>query len=515
MADVVLIQLYFDGEGEPPNTLTDFQSTESTWAIHLGAVLENAGYTVKIIDTRLGRIRGEDESYLTIIRKEIENAICVGMSVMTANIEAAIEIGTYIKGIRPELPIVVGGAHPILLPRQTCEDQLIDFVIFGEGELTLLELVDALSKNKNNFEAIDGLVYKDNNHVKINRPRTPLDMNDLPFPAWHLLDPTILDKTPFVPVYPKNEKFRTLRIHSSRGCPNRCTFCINSITTNRWRTKKPERILDEMEFLVNKYKVELIEFREENFFASKRRVEQITEGIKKRKLEVRWGANIRADYFHDGYINKKFGAELKKCGWNFALIGAESGSNRVLNFLKKDITVNDILNSANVCNAIGVIPAYSFMIGLPTQTEDEIKDNIRIMKKIKRVCPSARLFKNQIFRPYPGGELYNMIKEQYGYKEPETFRDWINTSRSTQFAPVSSLTWIKNPNFVEYISENDWEIVFSIRETLKYSGLKYALYSPIPKFRYYTGFYRYPYERQFFTKFLSVIRKVKSFWAPN
>lgn len=498
MTDVVLIQLYFDGEGEPPDPLTDIQGTESTWAIHLAAVLEKAGYDVKIIDTRPGHIRGDDESYLKILRKEIEDAICVGMSIMTASIQAAVKIGTYIKKIRPELPIVVGGAHPTLLARQTCEDPLIDFVIVGEGEYTLLELVDALSKSKNNFEDIDGLVYKNNNHVEINRPRKPLDINELPFPAWHLLDSKVLEKISYMPVYPKSKRIRILRIHSSRGCPYRCSFCINSVTANsKWRAKTAERILDEMEFLINEYKVDAIEFREENFFVSKKRVEQVAEGIRKRKLEVKWGGNIRADYFRDNYINKQFGKELKNVGWDFAFLGAEWGSDRGLNFLKKDICVDDLLNSAKVCNAIGVIPAYSFMIGIPTQTEEDMKDNIRIMKKINKICPSARLFKNQIFRPYPGGELYNMVKEQYGYKEPETFRGWITPSLNpTQFAPVSILPWIKNPSFVEFLHENDWEIIFSFKNTLKYAGIDHALFSILPKLRYHLNFYKYPYERR-------------------
>lgn len=407
----------------------------------LAAVLEREGYDTKIIDSL---VEGDIEE---IVRKESKDALLVGITVMSIQVKEAIKISEIIKG-ESDVPIVWGGPHPTLFPEQTCQDALVDFVVFGEGEYTLLELVSALESNEN-FSKIKGLAYKENDAVKINPCRDHLDMEKLPTPAYHLVD-----MTPYLRnISLTGEKERVATIESSRGCPHRCAFCINVVTNNRrYRMKSPEKVLDELEMMINKYNVDSIVFRDDNFFVNKNRVKAICEGMIKRNFNIAWDASCRANYFKDTYLNNELVSLMKKSGCIGLRIGAESGSPRMLDVMKKDLTVDQITLSAKICNKYGIIPTYSFIVGLPNDRKEDMLMSVRLIKKIKKLCPKAYCGINT-FRPYPGGELYEYCVKSGSFEEPKTLRQYAEDEFIKVYtSDADSLPWSNNQNFAVNVS---------------------------------------------------------------
>ena len=461
MSEVLLVNPCFNECIGIFKTLADVKIREPLNVLTLGSYLKENGYDVKIIDA-VPYSEVNDDSYLKRIEKELDSAICVGISAMTAQIRNALFIAKFIKDKNPNIPVIWGGVHPTLFAEQTSIHPAVDAVVYGEGEETLLDLVKIFEKAKGNIKNVDfggvnGIVYKG----KRNPPRELLDVNKLPFLDHDLLDLSFYMPRGVPPVFPPKKRFRKLAMLSSRGCPYRCTFCINVISGIKWRGMTSKRFLDEMEYLVDKYRLEFIKPLDENFFVNKKRVEEIVDGIKERGIDVMWASNIRANNFGDDYVSASFAKKLRDVGFVFAPIGAESGSDRILQYLKKDITTGQIMNSAKICNESGIVPVYSWIIGLPNQSRKEMISNIEIMKKINKICPSARFYDNFIFRPYPGGELYEECK-QLGLHEPESLEEWSKVDIKIGYTSSEGLSWIKDRNFVEFLSGNSQNIVYPL-----------------------------------------------------
>lgn len=339
---------------------------------------------------------GSDE-YLKELKQLIDNnkTICFGFSVMTSQIPNAYFISKYLKNLNPDIHINWGGVHPTLYPSQTSKDQIIDTVIYGPGEKPLLDLIELLEKGKKEYQDINNLAY----NGKVNPTEDPIDVNEIPFLNYDLLNSKFYIWHPDHFLFQKD--IRMLPMLSSRGCPYRCAFCINKVCKTKWRPQSPDRFIDELEFLINKYKLEGIRILDENFFISKKRVKDIIERIRDRKIEIQWGTNVRADCFKENYIDTNFIKNLQNIGFKFASIGAESGSDRILKYIKKDITTEDIINSAKICNTSNILPVYSWMTGIPTETKEETMNTITLIKKIKKICPASIHYSLNIYRPFP------------------------------------------------------------------------------------------------------------------
>lgn len=277
---------------------------------------------------------------------------------------------------------------------------MIDFVVKNEGEQVALDLVQALHWGVS-VENIHGLLYKRNGEVYETPTRGNLDMNAIPAPAYQLLDvERYLGSR-----YPFYGKVRELSLQTSRGCPHQCTFCIDTVMDgyNRWRTQEPARVLDEVHELVERYKINALNIRDENLFVRIDHAKPIMEGLL--PLGLRWFANIRVNYFKPNMVNHDVVQLMKESGASLMGLGVESGSNRILKFIKKGHKVEDTLRAAEYLE-IGDIPGtYSFMIGLPTETEVEMMETVSLMKKIKMIHRKSIFIGPQILRPYPGGDL--------------------------------------------------------------------------------------------------------------
>ncbi len=463
--------------GRLPNK-EKYAAREPLGLLAVGSFLQNYGYKINIIDTNLYHEDEVKEKLQLFVNRE---TIFTGFSVMTAQVPHALELSRYLKGTGITSPVIWGGIHPTLFPEQTSLDLNVDLTVFGPGESTVLEIARKIESGDQDFQKTKGVAY--NGYVNEQRERE--DINTFPYFDYDLLDlerylgPSphyLLSETPV----------KALNVLSSRGCPWRCGFCINYAIKNRWRALTASRFLDELEYQKNKYNLDAVRILDEDFFVSKKRVTDFIEGIEKKNIKITWGTNVRANYFNDNYITVDYAKKLKDAGLKFLTFGAESGSNRVLKLLHKDITIEQLLRSAKTCDDAGIIPLYSWMIGVPGQSKEEMRSNISLMNKINEKCPEALHTTNWIFRPLPGGDLYDTVKS-LGLREPASLSEWVSfgvdKNDNTGSYSISEFSWIEDSQFVDFLATFTPLIRTISRDKVK---VRIFLISKILKFIYKT-----------------------------
>lgn len=436
--------------------------------LHIGTMLDRAGYDVRIIDN------AKQSNYKELISTDVKDALLVGITALTTEVKDALDTSDYIKGTC-DTPIIWGGWHPTLFPEQTCADKSVDFVCIGEGEYTMLELARALELGSS-FESINGLAYKDNGNVRINPLRGYVDMEELPPINYDLID---------ISKYINIRGRRTILYQSSRGCPHRCRFCINSVTENqKYRMKSVKKVVDEIVMLVEKYNVDWVRFIDDNFFVSVKRARGICEEIVRRNIKINWDAECRADYFRHDFVDENFLDLAEKSGLIFLSIGAESGSQRILNMLSKDITVAQILASAKMLSKYkNIVPSYGFIVGISGETKEEVMATIKVANRIVELCPQTTFGLNML-TAYPRCELTDDLIKQGFFSEPITLREWTaDNVRALYTGRFSRKPWNENPKFLRNVSH------FSNLGFRSYSGEKL-----IENYRKRSGWrlYRYP-----------------------
>jgi len=465
----------------------------------IGTLLEKQGYQVRLIDFLV-----EDNPF-DILKKELDkNVLCTGISVMTPQISSALKISQIVRDCDKNIPIVWGGIHPTLFPEQVVSNPLNDFLITGEGELSFPKLLNFLKGNCN-LKDVPGLVYKKNGKVFQNKEVELIDLNDLPILNYNLLSPKTL-------------KFDLIILNTSRGCPYRCIFCVNiALHNHKWRFQESAKILEELDYIINKLGYKKVKFQEDNFFVDKQRVSDIVEGIKQKNLKFKWVTNCRVDYFRDDYINDKFLAKLKESGCYKLMFGAESGSQRVLDFLKKDITIEQVIRSAQMCQKYGIRANYSFMCALPTETKKERIQTLKLIDELLTIGSDIEIISPQPYRPYPGDELARQC-ESMGYKFPNKLEDWpkvVAKSLDSSSSNLEDFPWIKSPNEIRL--QRVCSIVVTSRKKLKDYLKKYPIYlSPFimpfylfEKLRWKFKFFGFPFEYSLFIKIYWLTQKLR------
>lgn len=404
--------------------------------LSIGTVLHNLGYDVDILDCRLHYENGR-KHFLEVLKKRSKDVrLLIGISLMTAQIKSALDIIDAIKSVNSSVPIVLGGIHPTLFPKQTCKDESVDFVISGDGEYPISELSEALDKGKS-YRDIKGLTYKEYNHVISNQIGKPFDIQELGVPAYHLLElEKYLNKIP----YYSEKKTIGLDYNSSRGCPYNCSFCVNTILPQNkiWRCKTAEQVIEELHTLKDKYKFDYLFLEEENPFTNMKRAFEIADKLIKDDFNIHYYGPIRADVLVK--TPKNILKTLRSSGWCETVIGVESGSNNILCQLRKGITVEQTIQTAEILDELDIYAQYSIMFLLPQETRNDRRLTYRLIRKLKCIHPKSFIIGPQPFRPYPGSDLYRYCLRQ-GLIEPKTFRDWRNFI--TEEGKPSEMPWVK------------------------------------------------------------------------
>jgi len=382
--------------------------------LYLGSYLNSIGRRVKLMDTRIHKKR----DFFKVLQDELNGCMLAGFSVTTPCVKNGLEIADFVKKLNPSVKTVWGGVHASLYPDATVSSRIVDYVIVKEGESALSELAEYLLGNKKEITGIPNLVFKDNGNVKKNAIQNKNDFDSIGIADYALLDMEKYVERMIAP----NRRRRQAEMLTARGCPYRCTFCVNTILYERkWRNEPPEITLGKLDRLIDDYKIDHVFFMDEDFFCNRKRTRSLIAGISKRKIT--WEANCRADYIKDDYLDDGFLDLLRKSGCVKLRFGLESGSQRILDLLKKDIAVEDSLNMAKRLNRYGIIPAASFMMGLPDETVSDIIKTTDLISRLSAVNPEMTISGPAIFRPYPGSELFRKCEDK-GLAVPKTLDEW-------------------------------------------------------------------------------------------
>jgi radical SAM superfamily enzyme YgiQ (UPF0313 family) len=423
--------------------------------LSVGSALKKKGFGVKLVNINEKQI---DETVSMISAQKPDY---VGISVMTG-IQTA-HSAIFSKKLKDKgITVLWGGIHPSLLPEQCVKEDYIDFVIIGEGEITAVEFTEKfLSGGKRDFKNILGLAHKEQGKIYLN-PRRPLIEN---LGEWRL-DFSLLDLEQFI--FPLAGKKRVIAYKSSRGCPFGCAFCYNhDFNLSRWRAWPTSAVLEDMNFLKEKYKIDGVKFYDDNFFVDRKRALDIL-----RAIDLPSHVEVRIDFIDDALA-----IELKKLKVFDMLIGLESGSERLLGLIDKKFTVERLVSGVKSIAKAGLHSTYSFIVGLPTETEAEFKETISLMLDLFSVHPKAG-FTLGAYLPYPGSKMYEFSLEN-GFNPPEKTEDWGKIDR---FRKSFSSPWVNVKK------------VWVIRECFKIMSWDIGFLKNWFRFRIKNGFYFLPFD---------------------
>lgn len=493
MKDILIF--YPSSSPDIPTKEIDFERYKSVpiGILSIATYLNHNGYNVKIVD---GRTCSKKES-LEAIKKEINSLLCLCISATTIQLKHALSVCDHVKEKDKELPILFGGIHPTLYPIQTANDPSIDYVVYGEGEYAILDLMKNIEGKNKEISKIRGLIYKKNGKPRINAMQSGIDPNELPLPDYTLLDIGKYIEREFVTNLGQIRKMRGLDIVTARGCPYRCIFCTNTMKVFMgWRPLKLEKVFYLIDNLVETYDLEHIWFADDMMFCDKKRVLDIARHIVDKKHDITWEANAKVSMLRNSNIDDKALSLLKQSGCYALRMGMESGSNRILKLIKKDATVADILHSVRQCEKHGIMPIGNFICGFPTETKEEVIETGKLILKLKEISPNGLFFSPGILRPYPGTELYDACLK-YGYKEPRTLREWANKEYQIGlFVEPHDLPWIKDPDWL--LNFQVYFYILTVMKTHELTNKKlspaWKLFGKIAEYRLNKNFWKFSLE---------------------
>ncbi|MFH1728678.1 MAG: radical SAM protein, partial [Pseudomonadota bacterium] len=328
---------------------------------YIASILRQNGYLVKIFEPEIEKLNEEQiKEYFIQEKPDV-----VGISCATPNFKGAVKIAQIVKN-NTFATIVLGGIHASSASEQILKNyDLFNFIVYGEGEYTMLELCNALKDKKQPYSNIKGLYYKENGNIISTPPRPYIEKLDtLPFPARELVD--LKNYRPNVHL---DLGVPGAHIITSRGCPARCTFCASFKTLGyNFRMHSAEYVVSEIEEVVNKYDINYIIFVDDTFTINKNRAKTICQMILDKKIKIKWYCFSRVDT-----INEELAKLMKQAGCFSMLFGIESGNTDILRRVKKGISKEKAVQTIHMTNKMGYKTLASFILGLPGETRETIK----------------------------------------------------------------------------------------------------------------------------------------------
>jgi len=358
---------------------------------YLASTLERSGHEVEIIDALALELP------ISQVKKELEKdqPDIIGVTAATPTIYNAFDVVKTAKSVCPRSFTILGGPHPSFLPVETLKEcPELDAVCIGEGEETMVEVAEALEGDRE-LAKVKGIAFKSKGGTIIKTSTRPFikDLDSVHFPAWHLLP---MDKYGVL-----GRKSVICHMMTSRGCPFQCIFCSSSLLFGkRYRARSAENVVDEMEYIVSKYNPESIEFSDDAFTLDQKRVEDICDEIRRRGLDMGWACSSRVDT-----VSRRLLEKMKEAGCFLIYYGIESGSQRILDFVKKGIKIEQVKKTVRWTKEVGIKTLGSFIMGFPDETKKEIKETIEFSRRLK--LDYAQF---SVATPYPGTELYDMAR---------------------------------------------------------------------------------------------------------
>jgi len=420
---------------------------------YIAAVLEQNDYNVNILDCKALNLTTEElKSYLHHTNPDL-----VGVTAMCSTVKGAFEAARLAKEVGAT--VVIGGPQLSAYPQETLSFDFIDFGVVGEGEYVMLELVQALEKGSD-VKGIVGLAYKDNGKIFVNGDRIVENIDDLPFPARHLLPMEkyhcVITATPFATMI------------SSRGCPYKCGFCYKQPSDKRVRFRDQKNVVDEMELLIEEYKVKEIMFYDDSIAINRNHISGICNEILNRGLDVKWESPIRIDNVDQSLLRL-----MNKAGCIRLRFGVESGNENILKLMNKGTSISKIKDVFEWTNNAGIETFAYFIIGYASETPGTIRNSIELAKDLD---PDWVMF--TAATPYPHTNLMELA-EKSNLVEVDYWREFTLGKKESriQYLVDDAELWVSKAYKEFYLRPN-----FIIKKLKKLTSLDIFI-------KYFKGLY--------------------------
>ena len=388
---------------------------------YIAAVLEREGHEVYVLDCVVegfntlaslpdGR-RRHGVTFRTIENRIAElQPVIVGVSCLfSAQAQVSHEVCALVKQVNPRVLTVMGGAHPSALPRETLADANVDVVVIGEGETAMLRIVRATQNGQFPPNQTEGMAFRAGNgtgEIVVNALAAKIeDLDSLPLPARHLLpmEKYFVHRAPHGSVVKRHP---VTNLITSRGCPAQCSFCsIHNVWGRRFRYHSAQRVIAEIESLINEYCVREVQFEDDNLTLHKQRTLDICRGIIERKLDITWSTpNGVAAYA----LDERLLATMREAGCHHITLGVESGNQETLkHIIGKPLRLEKVRPIVEACRRLGLGVSAFFVIGFPGETRAAIRDTVDFALSLD--VDTLNFF---TATPYPGTRLYQECVEQ-------------------------------------------------------------------------------------------------------
>lgn len=404
MAEIVLVNPPLSLEERYGKFARGGTQTPPIGLAQVAAVTRDHGWDTAILDCAAEGLGYADAE----ARIAHSGATVVGITAVTIAIANAAKLARVLREAHPEWRIILGGPHVTAAPEETLRRfPEFDIAVVGEGEVTVRELLDAL-KSGAPLDAVAGLAFrKPDGSVALTPPRPLIeDLDSLPIPAWDLLPPLATSyETPMFYL----GKTPSSSLVTSRGCCGRCTFCDRSLFGNACRMHSAQRVLECMRLLHEQYGINDVIIHDDAFVINRRRVNEFCAMLRDSGLDMTWGCNARVNLVSPELLHTMRAAGC----WHIAY-GLESGSQRVLDTIRKGTTLEQAANAVTWAHEAGLRTRGFFMIGHPTETVDSIRETIAFAKALP-----IDDFQITFFTPFPGSEVYENIREYGSFND-----DW-------------------------------------------------------------------------------------------
>ncbi len=366
--------------------------------LSIATYVKNNGHEVKLEDRCVNK--ANINKLLDSFKPDI-----IGVSLMSSRgIMDAVKVSkaAKVRGI----PVVWGGQMPSMQIEEVLSNDFVDYISYGEGEITWLEIMNALQKG-DSFDDIYGLAYKKDGKTVVTPCRKFADLSEMP-----VADYTLIDAPKYMQTYLGCKKM--MYVYSSKGCPCRCAFCSNQSFHKSTHRKRPNDIvLSEVKYLIDNYGVDGVYFSDELWVVKRSDLVDFCQRVHDMKLNFHWGIEMRI-----GMFNEEDYQMLYDAGCRWILFGVETGSKEMQDIVHKNIDYSKIAPTFEILNKIGITTVASFIIGFPDETVEQLRDTVKLLNTIK-----ANLTPVFHFTPLPGTELYDQVVANGTYKAPKTFKE--------------------------------------------------------------------------------------------
>lgn len=457
--------------------------------LQAGIFLEGR-HEYEIVD---GNLEQHIDKAETILRRmEETGATYLGITIMPGpQLQSALPDIKRIKAARPDVVIIVGGYFPSLNSEVCAQHAAIDYVIDGPGEDTLPELIDVLDAGGDPAQVV-GLVFARGGRIVRTGKRAPRDPNSLPwFPYGRVDVERYINKT--------HLGERTINHHSSYGCPFTCNFCgVTGVAEGRWMPEDAERLADITAHLVKTWRIDALEFHDNNFFTQQKRVLAYSRELIRRKIRIAWWGEGRIDTLLK-YTPETWEA-MRDAGLKMIFMGAEASNPETLKRMNKGGTLKarDSVVLAELMAGYGIVPEYSFILGNPPEPRKDIEETFALIRAIKAANPRSEII---LYRydpvPLPGAMMTQA--EEAGFSLPSALDDWMDPKNAKiHLRRTADLPWLSRED-MRYI--RNFETVLNARFPTSTSR---RLHTPLTRLalratsslRFRLGMYGYPYELQ-------------------